>query len=239
MLRSNAPSLYGPHILLSGTVWPGKHITPKLSKVISHAAAAGHEIGLHAWDHQAWQAKTDSWSQAELEHQLRLGLEAINGILGHSVTISAAPGWRADDRVLAAKAAFPFSYNSDCRGQHPFRPLLPDGSFGAPQVPVNLPTFDEVIGRTMLEKDFNEYILKAMLHCADHPVYTIHAEVEGVTRAGLFGELLQKAEAAGIKFCPLGNLLPENLDELPLGRIERSSFPGREGWLGCQADIKE
>jgi undecaprenyl phosphate-alpha-L-ara4FN deformylase len=238
MLRSNAPSLYGWSILLAGTAWPGRQIGKALGECMRATLAQGHEVGLHAWDHQAWQSRMPYWSEDRLERELRKGLEVLEAILGQKVTCSAVAGWRADQRVLAVKERFSFRYNSDCRGKTPFRPALGNGRFGTVQIPVTLPTFDEVVGAAVNEAGYNDYILKAMRDCDGTPVYTVHAEVEGISRAALFENLLDKAEAGNFTFCPLGELLPADPASLPPGGVACLPFPGREGSLGRQVEAE-
>src|SRR5699024_4463972 len=106
-----------------------------------------------------------------------------------------------------AKQHFGFRYNSDCRGGRLFRPELSDGGYGVPQIPVDLPTFDEVVGSAARVADFNDYLLNRF-----HPdalnVYTVHAEVEGGVMADLFDQFLGRAREQGIRFRPLRELLP-------------------------------
>lgn len=238
MLRSNAASLYGWDILLAGTAWPGRNIGRGHAELI-RAAAQRHEIGLHAWDHFAWQTWAGVWPKEKLHAEIERGARALAEILGRPVSCSAVAGWRADGRVVAAKQRFGFAWNSDCRGTRPFRPRLPDGQPGTVQIPVTLPTWDEVAGTTVSHQAWNDFILDRIVEQRDGvPVYTIHAEVEGIALSGMFDALLTQARERGIRFCPLGELLPDDVTQLPMGSIVRGSFPGREGWLGCQQLIE-
>lgn len=161
-------------------------------------------------------------------------MKALQDILGAPVECSAAAGWRADERVVEVKEAFGFRYNSDCRGRSLFRPRLADGRLGTPQVPVDLPTYDEVAGPQLAAAAFTDYIL-GRLQPDGLNVYTVHAEVEGMVMAEEFRRLLKEAPGRGIRFKPLGSLLPASPDRLPAGLLHRGEVPGREGWLGVQA----
>lgn len=233
MLRSRAASLYGWDILLAGTAWPGRLIGEGNMEIIRSTAQA-HEVGLHAWDHHGWQCWSGLWDQPRLEVEIERGLLALEAIIGRKVSCSAVAGWRADQRVIKAKSAFDFRYNSDCRGSQPFRPQLAADEFAVPQIPVTLPTWDEAVGTSVNAAEYNRFILDCMQRDTGVPVYTIHAEVEGIIGAEGFDALLSMAAREQIVFCPLGQLLPDDIDTLPMGKVVRGEVVGREGWLGCQ-----
>src|SRR4051812_7146470 len=54
MLRSNAAALYGPRTMLYGTLLPAPMIGKKLTAEIRAVGLAGHEVGVHGWDHVRW-----------------------------------------------------------------------------------------------------------------------------------------------------------------------------------------
>lgn len=126
MLRSNAASLYGWDILLAGTA-RRKEIGHANADIIREAAKH-HEVGLHARDHHARQARSGNWDRQTMIDDIARGLRTLEEIIGQPVTCSAAAGWRADQKVIEAKEAFHLRYNSDCRGAMPFRPLLESGN---------------------------------------------------------------------------------------------------------------
>lgn len=233
MLRSKAASLYGWDILLRGTFLPGPHIGQKCSGIIGQAAKEGHEIGLHAWDHQRWQAKIDQLDDAELWDEMSLGWETLKRIIGRDPDCSAAPGWRMNDRALSLRDLHPNRYNSDCRGRSVFLPQLIGGGVGQPQVPTTLPTYDEWVGPGRQAEDYYRFI-QEQLRPERLNVLTIHAEVEGIVAADAFDLFLHNLQQAGIQVIPLGELLPANI---PRGHIAREEISGREGWLAVQEGL--
>lgn len=236
MLRSNAPALYGWDILLRGTLWPGPRIGERLAEVIRRAAANGHEIGFHAWDHHAWQMHIDGWDDETIRAEIGKGIAALTEILGRPPTCSASPGWRCHDRALALKEAFPFEYNSDCRGTSVFLPVLPGGerATGACQVPVTLPTYDELVGTGGVSAaDYYRQLL-ALLDPQGLNVLAAHAEVEGMICLGDFEGFVDAARQAGWSFVPLGQLAAEEACDRR-GHLEKSTVPGRSGWVARQA----
>jgi len=234
MVRTNAAGLYGWDILLRGTFWPGSIIGRKLASVIRAAAAAGHEIGLHAWDHHAWQSNVERMTGPEIHRTLKLGTGLLTEILGRPPTCSAAPAWRCTDLVLLEKLGFPFEFNSDCRGDHIFRPVVQGNELSQPQIPTTLPTYDEVVGRNgITPASYNAFLLQ-QLRPGRLNVLTIHAEAEGLHCLGLFQQFLNRAEAQGVRFVALGDLLKAQGDLLPRGLIAPGEVAGREGWASCQ-----
>lgn len=236
MLRTNAAGLYGPEIIFMGTMWPGLQIGKHLGKEIEQVAQDGHEIGFHAWDHHREQSKIEKLSAADVHCLLEKGVETLKHITGSAPVSSAVPGWRCTDATLLAKAQFPFKFNSDCRGESIFRPVVDGQPLEQLQIPVTLPTYDEILGRNGINNNnYNDHML-SLLKPDKLNVLTVHTEAEGGKCLAMFDDFLTRAKNQGWKFVPLGSLIdaPKNV---PHGKIVPKSFPGREGWLGCQKNI--
>ena len=74
------------------------------------------------------------------------------------------------------------------------------------------------MGNAVDSAGFNRYLLDCIHRDAGTPVYTIHAEVEGIAFAEQFDELLTMAAQEEILFCPLSQLLPADFSLLPRGK---------------------
>jgi len=232
MLRSNAGKLYGWDVLLAGTCWPGRKIGQHLGAVIRAADAAGHEVGLHAWDHHRWQRQAGRLSAEALCAELEPGVELLTELLGRRPDTSAAAGWICNERALEAKQRLGFAYNSDCRGRSVFVPLV-DGKEYAPQVPTTMPTYDELIGRHGVTDDnYNERLL-GHVDPNGLNVLAIHAEVEGIACAALFDDFLERCGERDLRLMPLGSLDAlrncEARDTIASAPVE-----GREGDIAWQ-----
>ena len=227
MLRSRAASLYGWDVLVAGTMWPGRKIGAALGDVIRRTAAAGHEVGLHAWDHHHWQAAARRMSVPALTAEIERGMAVLGDLLGRAPDCSAAAGWVCNERVLEAKETFNFRYNSDCRGRSVFVPAFGGRSF-APQVPTTLPTYDEIIGHDgVTDANYNQRVL-AQLQPDGLNVLTIHAEVEGIARTNLFADFLDECKTRGIRLEPLGEVLADN-PARENDAIAQAPVAGRDG----------
>lgn len=233
MRRTHAAGLYGWDILLKGTLGPGPNIAHHAGSVIGQTAARGHEIGLHAWDHWAWQARIERMTPAAVRRSLEKGVVRLRQLTGRRPVCSAAPAWKCTDRVLREKNRFAFAYNSDCRGHSIFYPRAGREILPQPQIPVTLPTYDEVVGREgVTAADFNTYLFRCLRPGALN-VLTIHAEVEGIACLKLFAGFARRARARGVTLTPLGELLGDTRRIAPAA-IVTAETPGRQGWLSLQ-----
>jgi undecaprenyl phosphate-alpha-L-ara4FN deformylase len=237
MLRSKASSLYGWDILLKGILWPGPVIAKKAGLTMRSALEAGHEIGLHAWDHHAWQSHIDDMEDDAVYRSIKQGFETLSKTIGSSPVSSAAPGWRCSDSALLAKSGFPFRYNSDCRGEDIFSPVVDGRVMSQPQIPVTLPTYDEVIGHNGIsDRNYNEYII-SLFKPERLNILTIHAEVEGLACLDMFDLFLKTARSKGISFMPLGAFLTDDL-KIKHSAIIKKTIHGREGWVSYQSKLE-
>lgn len=237
MHRTRAGRLYGWDILTRGTLLPGPVIGKRCPQPMRDTDRAGHEVGLHAWDHHRWQTRLARLDRDAITTEIRRGYDLMADMLGRAPDCFAAPAWRVTPEALLALERFPFRYESDCRGHSLFRPVADGRLLSHVQVPTTLPTYDEVIGLQCTKETYNDYLLNVIRHDRLN-VLTIHAEVEGIACLSLFRDFLEKARQRDIHFEPLGALRSGSA-QIGESRIGRGTVAGREGWIACQGEASQ
>jgi peptidoglycan/xylan/chitin deacetylase (PgdA/CDA1 family) len=231
MLRSRAPSLYPLRTMLSGTLLPAPMIGRTCRDVIRSAGAAGHETGVHAWDHVGWHDGLPRWPGARVASEYRRLHDEYRAIFGHDARSSACPGWTVSEAYLAEREKYPLLYTSDTREGRPFRPRVGDAASAIPEIPSTLPTLDEKLGDPAFASagDMRRWF-------AEQPkgdtVHTIHTEVEGGPYLEWFDRLLDEWRERGADFVPVetfGIEARERFEELPVREIAPIRLPGRGG----------
>ncbi len=244
MRRTGAASTYGLKTLFYGTLLRAPHIGATAPEVIRATKNAGHEVGLHAWDHVTWQDWLPRFSVKTLERHVRLGREGLKALTGELPVSCAAPGWQISAPALALEERDNLLYASDTRGVSPFFPIMAGKRFSVLQLPTTLPTLDELWGQKDLSPEkINDLYLK-QLGKSDFQVHTIHAEMEGMAHLELFEDLLLRMIAEGHEICALEDLAKDLLEKenknprtLPREEIIFRKIPGRAGKVACQSSM--
>ena len=239
MLRSRALSLYGPRTALSGTLLPAPMIGSRLAGSIAAVAGAGHEVGVHAWDHVRWHDKLDRLTEAQIAADYGRAHDEFARIFGHRARASAAPGWHATGASLAVQERFDLLYASDTRGDTPFYPEAGGARFRTIQLPTTLPTWDETYNSPEMPDDAS-CIASYRRAIAGTEIHSIHTEVEGTALLALFERQLDEWIADGVAFVTLGEIAREWLatpDRVPVRRIVRQELPGRAGLITASVPV--
>jgi peptidoglycan/xylan/chitin deacetylase (PgdA/CDA1 family) len=265
MMRTRAISLYGPRTILYGTLLPGPRIAQGNADVFRRIEAEGHEAGVHGWDHVRWQDGLPRFGEETIARELVKAFTVYEEMTGHRPWSTSAPGWIANERSLEVQDSLDLLYSSDVRGAFPFIPRIGGRVFRTPQIPTTLPTLDEMIGGGHSDEAWinDRLVAESMRQAQERPdrsiVHTVHTEVEGLSRAALFADLLDRLLAEGARFarldetpglvpCPdpsdgsaprkKGTTTPgSRCDGLPVCEVRDGVLPGRSGSLSVQVVV--
>jgi peptidoglycan/xylan/chitin deacetylase (PgdA/CDA1 family) len=231
MLRTRAPSLYGWRTMFLGTLLPAPMIGERGAEAMRTALKAGHGTGVHGWDHVGWHDRLDAMSLEQIRTEYGRAHAEFLRIFGVAARASAAPGWTVNGRSLEVQEERSLLFTSDTRGGSYFFPRDGDRTFRTLEIPTTLPTLDETLAWPELRSDEDQrrYFREA---ARGTQVHTIHAEVEGRSKAGLFASILDDWLEDGVTFPLLSDLAREALahhEAIPARPVSRTTLPGRAG----------
>src|SRR5262245_16685667 len=122
--RTSVVSLYGVRTLMYGVLLPGPDIGRKGAADMRAARAAGHECGIHTWDHVYWQDNVRARDAAWTRQQMGNAFDRFVDIFGEAPPTHGAAGWQMNDEAFRQIDDWGMAYASDGRGTAPYIPTV-------------------------------------------------------------------------------------------------------------------
>jgi undecaprenyl phosphate-alpha-L-ara4FN deformylase len=234
--RTSVVEHYGLRTLMYGVLLPAPDIGRRAAAPMRAARDAGHECGIHTWDHVVWQdnvrGKDSAWTRA----QMGLAFDRFREVFGEAPATHGAAGWQMNASAFAQLDAWGLAYASDGRGAAPYVPMLGTARCKHVQLPTTLPTLDELIGTDGIDVSNVASEVLALTETGREAnrdqVFTLHAELEGGLLAPCFEALLAGWRAQGHRLGTLHDLYRGlDLASLPTAPLQWGSVEGRSGEL--------
>jgi len=231
MLRTNAARMYGLRTALYGTLLPAPYIGRRSADTLRRIEDDGHEVGLHAWDHRAWQDRLERRPRGWISAQLDAGIAAFEAVFGRRPAAFAAPAWMCTEDGWRELESRQLDYVSVTRAQlPPFFPVLGDGTtLRTLEVPTTLPTLDEELGRAGTTAANYVELLLAGRARVGVDVLTVHAETEGGAYRAQFSAWIRRELARGSAILRLADHVAAARPLAAAHRVALGPIPGRAG----------
>jgi undecaprenyl phosphate-alpha-L-ara4FN deformylase len=230
--RTSVVKHYGLRTLLYGVLLPAPDIGRVAAAPMLAARRAGHECGIHSWDHVVWQDNVRGRDEAWTREQMRLAFMRFSDIFGEGPATHGAAGWQMNAAAFRQIDEWELAYASDGRGSRPYVPRVEGRTLTHVQLPTTLPTLDELIGHDGVDEHNVARRLLALTETGEDQVFTLHAELEGGLLASVLEQLLCGWQAQGHELVSLAMLYRHvQSSALPALPLTWGSVPGRSGAL--------
>jgi peptidoglycan/xylan/chitin deacetylase (PgdA/CDA1 family) len=234
--RTSVTKHYGYKTLMYGVLLPAPDIGKVGADAMRETQRAGHECGIHTWDHVVWQDQVRERDAAWTRVQMQRSHARFIDIFGAPPPTHGAAGWQMNAAAFEQLDAWGLAYASDGRGTAPYRLNVNGRALRHVQMPTTLPTLDELIGQHGVDEDNVARSLLAMTGHDTDQVYTLHAELEGGLLAPAFEALLDGWRAQGHELVTMAGLYRHiTPDTLPVRPLTWGTLPGRSGELIVEA----
>ncbi len=237
MIRTRAPSMYGVRTMLYGTLLPPPDIGERLAAVLLSVSQAGHEVGIHCWDHVKWHDYLPRFTKQAVFEEFEQARTVFERIFGHCALTTAAPGWTVTADSLEIQDGLGLTYCSDARGTGPFFPTMHGRRFKTLQIPSTWPTMDELLGENGITPEtINDQYIKLLKPGLN--VHTIHAELEGKALRDTFVELLTRLAEHNVRYVTLAEAAEEFGAAAPCCEMRMGYVAGRAMPVAIQGALR-
>jgi len=177
------------------------------SKNIGLILDAGHELGLHGYDHYNWMNHLDSQSMEELSALILRGCELFEQAFGFYPKSFASPGFTVNSRFLSVLDDFGFSYSSDFIGECAFYPEIEGKVCRTLQIPVSMRSIGEQEESGLSDNQILEGVMDKLSRSSPF-VFYCHPSYEPVFKPAFLEHVLKCMEETS-KIVTLGKIASE------------------------------
>ncbi|MFN6961636.1 MAG: hypothetical protein ACK4N6_05270 [Rhodocyclaceae bacterium] len=222
-----------------GNDWLGRSPARQGRRLLEQVRAAGFDLGILGWQPTQWVKRAALTPATWVSKQYDRARTAFEKLFGHAPQLTAAPGWQGSPHALRLTQRLGFARASDTRGRHPFIPVWNGEIVRCPQIPVTLPTFEELANAT--DKGTADAV-DALLAASAKPSPVGH--VFNLTASRSFGKashhferLLAGWRAQGYRIVSLETLAAGFvIERLPRHEVVIGTVPGHPRPLLLQGD---
>jgi undecaprenyl phosphate-alpha-L-ara4FN deformylase len=201
--RTSVLKTYGWRTLLNGTLRPAPHIGRRNTSEMRAVRDAGFEVGIHCFSHYRWQDHLAKMAPSEVAAEFDAAADEFRRIFEVPPRAAGAAGWQSNALSRGTYERAGLLYASDSRGTHPYFPRIGGRVFQTLEIPTTLPTLDELMGRTEFPDNQLIGYYTSLLQPDRLNVFTLHAEIEGMSRRKFFRALLSAWTRAGVQLIRL------------------------------------
>lgn len=219
---------YGLRTLLSGTLLPGARLAQDHAAAMCLARDEGFEVGVLADDHVAWRKRGALKNTAWTREQMESARSRFDTVFGHTPRVHGAAGWQINVDSLRLTQRLGYDYASDTRGSAPFLPVWRAEIVACPQLPVTLPTLEELNVQMPMDKAIERLLELTREPPPNGHLYAARADLEGHAFAAEFDNLLSHWRGQGFELVTLKDYAESLVDrDLPRHEIEYNELvPG-------------
>lgn len=222
-----------------GPDWLGRSLARHCAGTLKQVGDAGFDLGTYSWKPGQWIKQAERMDAVKTMAQLGIMTGTFAKIFGIPPTLHAAPGWRSNPHALRLTQRLGFACASDTRGRHPFIPVWNGEIVRCPQIPVTLPTLDELVSSP--RQDPAEAIGTLLALTAISPlhghVFSLQATKALGKDASPVWQLLDGWREQGYEVTSIQSLASSLIvDKLPRHEIVVGKVPGRKGAVLLQGD---
>lgn len=226
---------YGLRTMLSGTLLSGTELARHHAAAMCLARNEGFEVGVLADDHVAWRKrgaqKNTAWTRAQMEGARNL----FQSVFGHTPRVHGAAGWQVNVDSLRLTQRLGYDYASDTRGSTPFLPVWRAEVVACPQLPVTLPTLEELNAQLPLDAAIERLLELTREPPPNGHLYAARGDLEGIAFADAFDKLLSLWRGQGYELVALMDYAESMVDrDLPRHEIEYGELVPGFGQVAVQ-----